>query len=206
LSQQYFSLAIFVANLWPIGLGNPLVSELNNSEYEKVELEHQAAKLFMRWHEHETGNPIRHLWHNRPAKPDVSCRFQGERLDLEVAHLYGSEQEAMQILQRELSEQTRQELQQLEKTTEHNARLLTALNRILFNKSYKRYKTKRVWLVIRNTHPAWDKKEILTQQHCIMIPSTHPFEQIWLVADLDGKSGIVQLFPEAKDALNSALN
>ena len=180
------------------------MSELNNSEHEKIELEHQAAKLFMRWYEHETGNPIRHLWHNRPAKPDVSCRFEGERLDLEVAHLYGSEQEAMQILQRELSEQTRQELQQLEKTTEPNARLLTALNRILFNKSFKRYKTKRVWLVIRNTHPAWGKKEILAQQHYITIPSAHPFEQIWIVADWDGKSGIVQLFPDVKDAFNSA--
>ena len=86
-----------------IGLGVTVVSELNNSEHEKLLLEHQAAKLFMRWYEHETGNPIRHLWHNRPAKPDVSCRFEGDRLDLEVAHLYGGEQEAMQILKRELS-------------------------------------------------------------------------------------------------------
>ncbi|MFT4810327.1 MAG: hypothetical protein ACI9LX_003693 [Paraglaciecola sp.] len=153
------------------------MSELNNSEYEKIELEYQAAKLFMRWYEHETGNPIRHLWHNRPAKPDVSCRFERERLDLEVAHLYVSKQEAVQILQRELSEQTRQELQQLEKTTEPNARLLRALNRNLFNKSFKRYKTKRVWLMLRNTHPAWDKKKILTQQHCIAIPSTHPLNK-----------------------------
>ncbi|PKG99240.1 hypothetical protein [Paraglaciecola sp. MB-3u-78] len=172
-----------------------MASELNNSEHEKIVLEHQAAKLFMRWYEHDTGNPIRHLWHNRPAKPDVSCRFEGDRLDLEVAHLYGSEQEAMQILKRELSDQTRQELQALEKNTMPHGRLLTALNRILFNKSFKRYKTKRVWLVIRNAHPAWGKDQILALQHCISIPSTHPFEQIWIVGDWDGKSGIVQLFP-----------
>jgi hypothetical protein len=113
----------------------------------------------MRWYEHKTGNPIRHLWHNRPAKPDVSCRFEGDRLDLEVAHLHGSEQEAMQILKRELSDKTRQELQGLKKTTEPHARLLTALNRILFNKYFKRYKTQGVWLVIRNTHPAWGKNK-----------------------------------------------
>jgi len=172
-----------------------VVSELNNSEHEKLLLEHQAAKLFMRWYEHETGNPIRHLWHNRPAKPDVSCRFEGDRLDLEVAHLYGGEQEAMQILKRELSDKTRQALQELERNTEPHARLLTALNRILFNKSFKRYKTKRVWLVIRNAHPAWGKNQILALQHCISIPSAHPFEQIWIVGDWDGKSGIVQLFP-----------
>jgi hypothetical protein len=187
-------LAIYIDKLL-IGLENPMMSELNSSEHEKIVLEHQAAKLFMRWYEHETSNPIRHLWHNRPAKPDVSCRFEGDRLDLEVAHLYGSEQEAMQILKRALSEKTHQELQELEKTAEPNARLLTALNRILFNKSFKRYKTKRVWLVIRNTHPSWGKKQILALQHLISIPRDHPFEQIWIVGDLFGKSGIVKLFP-----------
>jgi hypothetical protein len=39
----------------------------------------------------------------RSAKPDVYCRFEGDRLDLDVAHLYGGDQEAMQILKRELS-------------------------------------------------------------------------------------------------------
>jgi hypothetical protein len=169
--------------------------ELNNSEHEKLVLEHQAAKLFMHWHELKTGKPIRHLWHNRPAKPDVSCRFEQGRLDLEVAHVCGSEQEAMQILKRELSNKIRQEMQELKKTTEPNARLLEALNQILYNKSFKKYKTKRVWLVIRNTHSAWGKKQILALQHQITVPNIHPFEQIWIVADWQGKSGIVQLFP-----------
>lgn len=166
-----------------------------NSENEKIVLEHQAAKLFMRWYEHESGKPIRHLWHNRPAKPDVSCRFEGERLDLEVAHIYGSEQEAMQILGRELSEATRLELRELEQNTEPDKRLLQALNRILLNKSFKHYKSKRVWLVLRNAHPAWDKAEIQKLQHCIKVPQAHPFEQIWIVADWAGKTGIVQLYP-----------
>jgi hypothetical protein len=172
--------------------------KLNQSEHEKITLEHQAAKLFMRWFEHDTGKPIRHLWHNRPNKPDVSCRFEGNRLDLEVAHLYGSELEAMQILGRELSEPTRLELQQLEQNTRPNARLLTALNRILINKSNKTYTTKRVWLIIRNAHPAWGKNQILALQNVISIPNRHPFEQIWIVGDWQGKSGIVQLYPQAK--------
>lgn len=172
-----------------------MVSRLSSSEKEKIALEHQAAKLFMRWYEQQTGKPIRHLWHNRPTKPDVSCRFEGQRLDIEVAHLYGSEQEAMQILKRDLSDKTRQELQKLEKNTAPESRLLTALNRILLNKSFKHYKTQRVWLVIRNAHPAWSKTEIQALQHYITVPSSHPFEQIWIVGDWDGKSGIVQLFP-----------
>lgn len=166
-----------------------------NSENEKVALEHQAAKLFMRWYEHDTGKHIRHLWHNRPAKPDTSCQLEGQRLDLEIAHLYGSEHEAMQILGRELSANTRKELRALNQTSEPSKRLLNALNRILFNKALKHYKSTKVWLVIRNAHPSWSKAQIKALQHCIDIPDNHPFEQIWIVGDWEGKSGIVRLFP-----------
>jgi hypothetical protein len=165
------------------------------SSQEKIQLEHQAAKLFMRWYEHDTGIPIRHIWHNRPAKPDVSCQLEGARLDLEIAHLYGTEQEAMKILGRNLSDQTRLELRRLERETDPHQRLLNALNRILKNKSTKRYKTKRVWLVIRNAHPAWSSNEIEALQHRIDVPCDHTFEQIWIVGDFDGRSGIVQLYP-----------
>lgn len=171
------------------------MAELHKSEQEKITLEHQAAKLFMRWYEHDSGMHIRHLWHNRPSKPDVSCRLEGQRLDLEIAHIYGSEQEAMKILGRELSNNTRQELRDLEQTSAPDERLLKALNRILFNKSLKHYNTQRVWLVLRNAHPAWNAEQIKALQHCIAVPNAHPFEQIWIVADWTGKSGIVQLFP-----------
>ncbi|WP_340677942.1 hypothetical protein [Paraglaciecola sp.] len=130
------------------------LQEFDNSEQEKIALEHQAAKLFMHWYEHDTGKHIRHLWHNRPNKPDVSCRLEGQRLDLEIAHLYGSEQEAMALLGRALNELTRLELRELVSTSESDKRLLFALNRILANKSLKHYKSARVWLVIRNAHPA----------------------------------------------------
>ncbi|MDF2178269.1 hypothetical protein P2G88_08400 [Aliiglaciecola sp. CAU 1673] len=167
----------------------------HNSQSEKVELEHGAAKQFMRWYERNTGEKIRHIWHNEPRKPDVSCYLMDERLDLEIAHLYGSEKEAMKILGRELDEKTRKELKALEKYTEPHERLLNALNRILANKSVKQYATKRVWLVIRNAHPAWSAEEIQSLQHCIDVPKQHPFEQIWMVGDMQGQSGIVQLFP-----------
>lgn len=125
----------------------------------------------------------------------MSCELGGERLDLEVAHLYGSEQEAMQILGRELSDRTRQELRELDLVADPHSRLLDALNRILTQKSLKHYQSKRVWLVIRNAHPAWRAPEIKALQHYITVPPHHPFEQIWMVGDMLGESGIVQLFP-----------
>lgn len=171
------------------------MSEHQVSEREKIQLEHEAAKLFMHWYEHDTGKHIRHIWHNRPMKPDVSCQFEEGVLNLEIAHLYGSEQEAMQILGRYLTDKTRQELRDLDRVTDLHSRLLDALNRILLNKSLKRYKSQRVWLVIRNAHPAWSADEIKALQHHIDVPEDHPFEQIWIVGDFQGESGIVQLYP-----------
>ncbi|MCG8670626.1 MAG: hypothetical protein MI867_14515 [Pseudomonadales bacterium] len=168
---------------------------MNSSEQEKIELEHQAAKLFMRWYEKDTGEHIRHIWHNKPQKPDVSCYLNGERLDLEIAHVYGSEQEAMHILGRNLDEKTKYELRLLEKVTDPHERLLSALNRILTNKAGKSYYSERVWLVLRNANPAWTRGEILGLQHHINVPVKHPFEQIWIVGDMQGETGIVQLYP-----------
>lgn len=169
--------------------------EHQKSESEKIRLEHEAAKQFMRWYEHESGKPMRHIWHNRPANPDVSCWFEGRLLNLEIAHLYGSEHEAMQILGRDLPERTRQELRDLEQVTDPHSRLVNALNRILANKAAKHYRSERVWLVVRNAHPAWTAGEIRSLQHQISVPVSHPFEQIWMVGDTQGKSGIVQLYP-----------
>ena len=121
--------------------------------------------------------------------------LEGQRLDIEVAHLYGSEAEARQILGHELDDKTILELRNLNKMFKPNQRLLNALNRILINKSHKSYKSNRVWLVIRNAHPAWETPQIKALQHCIDVPVNHPFEQIWMVGDWAGDSGIIQLYP-----------
>ena len=78
---------------------------------------------------------------------------------------------------------------------EADERLLKALNRILLNKAGKRYHTEKVWLVIRNTHPQWGKDEIKKLFGHITVPDDHPFEKIWMVADMEAKTGIVRLYP-----------
>lgn len=166
-----------------------------SSTDEKISLEHEAAKLFMRHYEKLTGQEIRHIWHNKPNKPDVSCELLGIRLDLEIAHLYGSEAEAMEILKRNLTDKTREALREQAKCSNVHERLLSALNRILLNKAQKRYKTQRVWLVIRNAHPAWTSDEIIELRDRIHVPNGHPFEQIWIIADYRANSGIVKLYP-----------
>ncbi len=167
---------------------------LSSSE-EKIALEHQAAKLFMRAYEKLSGQKIRHIWHNKPSKPDVSCKLENEQLDLEIAHLYGSELEAMSILQRDLSEQTRLELFKQRSQRNTDQRLCLALEKILANKAGKHYDSERVWLVIRNAHPAWTAPIIAEKAPRLTMPEKHPFEQIWIIGDFEGSTGIIRLFP-----------
>lgn len=168
---------------------------MREQQLEKLKLEHDAARLFMRLYEQQYQRPMRHIWHNEPAKPDVSCYLADERLDLEIAHLYGSEVEAMQILGRPLSLQTHQELLALQQVPAED-RLLEALNRLIEQKGHKSYDSKRVWLVIRNANPHWRSQDLQQHRPRLLLPSQHPFEQIWLVGDLFGLSGIVPLFPQ----------
>ncbi len=156
------------------------------SDAEKRKLEHQAARLFMRLYEKQFGICFRHIWHNQPRKPDISCYLGEQKLDLEIAHLYGSEQEAMHRLGRELSAQTRHELSHLHSTPPDH-RLLEALNRLLVLKSNKRYHTHRVWLVIRNANPLWATRDFEQNSHLIKRIQAHPFEQIWLIGDFEGQ-------------------
>jgi hypothetical protein len=165
------------------------------SDREKMQLEHDAAKIFMRRFEAKTGKTIRDIIHNEPSKPDITCHLEGETLDLEIAHIYGSEAEAIQILGHYIGESITNELHQLQTIRGAYNRLLSALNRILFNKSKKYYATEKVWLVLRNAHPAWTAEKIKALRTEITIPENHPFDQIWIIGDFAGISDIVRLYP-----------
>ena len=88
-----------------------------------------------------------------------------------------------------------EELALLDQSTDIQSRLLKALNRILYNKALKHYDSAHPWLVIRNSHPAWEAEDI--RHHCaqIHLSTSHPFEQIWIIGDWEGISGVVNLYP-----------
>ncbi len=73
--------------------------------------------------------------------------------------------------------------------------MLEALNRIICNKAQKYYDSQRVWLVIRNANPLWRREDMLAHCDKLHLPKLHPFEQIWVVGDMLGISGILPLFP-----------
>ncbi len=153
----------------------------------------------MRLYQRQFHQQMQHIWHNQPAKPDVSCYFEGVRLDLEIAHLYGSEVEAMQVLGRSLSTETEQALLALSQVPA-SERLMASLNRLIGKKATKHYDSERVWLVIRNANPHWRAEDFRRCQQLLWRPRQHPFQQIWLIGDFRGESGLFRLDPPESPA------
>ncbi len=185
---------------------------LNRSESIKRQLERDAAKHFLRLYEQAHNTPMRNIWHNEPAKPDISCHLDGEPLDLEIAHLYASSSEA-KILTQELIDQNQgnQKNQTSETVLSPNdkqlelfhyladliemdsqQRLITALSRILISKAKKFYDSHRVWLVIRNASPLWRVEDFKRCSKHFHMPET-PFEQVWLLPDFNGSQEPIRL-------------
>ncbi len=165
---------------------------MHSGTQEKLELEQQAAELFAAIYPDNQGE-CRFLHHNLPPKPDATLLINNKPQDIEIAHLYGSEEEAQLILGKDLDTATRDALRAQSIHTHTDDRLINALNRILASKAEKHYHSVQPWLVIRNMHPAWNKQAIEQYCHRIDVVYPNPFEKIWLIADRNGKSGLVQL-------------
>jgi hypothetical protein len=162
-------------------------------ELSKADWEKQAAEVFIEWHNQHFVKQLQFISNNRPAKPDVSCLLDGNRIDLEIAHLYGTQQDAMTILGKDLSEHMKNELARLQANSTVEQRLILALNRILEQKAHKRYNSQNVWLVIRNVHPHWNAEKILAASSGINLPKEHIFTQIWIIGDLTAASGALRI-------------
>jgi len=167
---------------------------LNNSQSEKITLERQAAEVFAQHYSQTKQCTVTFVSHNVPQKPDVTCCIGKAKIDLEIAHLYGSQAEAKHILGKSLDDKTLNELILLESFGDADSRLINALNRILANKAQKHYDSDEVWLVIRNANSNWHKSDVLKNLGKIQIPARHPFSQVWFIADLLGQTGMVQFY------------
>ena len=164
---------------------------VSHSDLEKRLLERDAARLFMRRYEQDFGEPMRHIWHNEPSKPDISCYFQGKPLDLEIAHLYATSEEAKHVRDRDNTDLLWHYLAELI-AVDPCDRLKAALLRLLHSKAQKHYDSARVWLVIRNVSPLWARSDLLNIA-MEFDETEHPFEQIWLLPDFEGEQPLIQI-------------
>ncbi|WP_344800794.1 hypothetical protein [Litoribacillus peritrichatus] len=134
---------------------------------------------------------------NLPRKPDVTVCIDGTPQDIEIAHLYHDQQEAMRL--KNLCLQSPSGVIMAAQSHHSNVPLLTdlvqALNELLTKKSTKSYQSHHPWLVIRNGSPKWDKRDFEIALRSIAVPKHHPFREIWVVPDLTARQGLIRVYP-----------
>lgn len=130
----------------------------------------------------------------KPPEPDFIIRLDAHEVGVEVAHLYGSERDARLLLGHSQPEESTSQARVEHAMVPLNIRVPVELNRILYQKATKAY-PRSTWLVIRNAYPLWGKADFEMYPEALTIPREHPFEQIWLLCDQQGTSGMLRLFP-----------
>ncbi|MEW6387333.1 MAG: hypothetical protein AB1491_07450 [Thermodesulfobacteriota bacterium] len=130
---------------------------------------------------------------SNPPNPDFYCNLDGKKIGIEIAHLYGSERDARSSFGRERKNE-RNIQSRINPPIPLNCRIPYDLNRTLLEKANHNY-GKNTWLVIRNAYPIWFKDDFEQYINQINIPRKHYFDEIWLICDGKGLSGILKLFP-----------
>ena len=164
---------------------------------EKEYLEVTAANAFC--HAYSALYQVRaafdHL--NLPRKPDVTVCIDGLPQDLEIAHLYRNQDEAMQLKNVCLQPPSGAiiAVKPHATVTPLLTDLVDALTELLTKKSTKSYQSNRPWLVIRNGSPKWQRRDFAIALQRLTIPRVHPFHEIWVIPDLNGMQGLIKLHP-----------
>jgi hypothetical protein len=120
--------------------------------------------------------------------------LDGKQLGVEVAHLYGTGQDAERItgaVQKRRNPLTEEERMD-NRLKPFRERVLAELNtKVLGKKAKKRYRRNPVWLLVRNMFPLWNRQDFEQHMDEIIVPIEHPFEHIWLLDEHD--DGLLQL-------------
>lgn len=161
---------------------------------EKKQLEIYAVKYFLEALDNAHNRKLIFLNLADPPDPDVYCLLGDDKIGIEVAHLFGGERDARRLLGRGRPDENTKEQRIAHALVPLNGRVISNLNSILEEKAQKRYGSK-TWLIIRNAHPLWNREDFDRYKSDILIPQNHSFEEIWLLCDRDGSSGILRLFP-----------
>lgn len=115
-----------------------------------------------------------------PPEPDCLCILDGQKLYVEVTHLYRSDNEARQLLGRKSDRAEKLYTSSLPIDTV----LIYRINKIICKKSSKNYQKRQsrcIWLLIRSAFPLWrcnDFKKVTSQ---FIFPETNQFDEIFLL-------------------------
>lgn len=132
----------------------------------------------------------------KPRMPDVLCRLNKKEIGIEVAHTYGTGEEAAMLLGNRDMKDFSDKVHRARRLTPLDVRALGSLNEILAKKATRTYDFLPTWLLVRNAFVLWSLKDYRKHQEEILIPDGHPFEQIWFFVDAPsvGPKGIMRLY------------
>lgn len=119
----------------------------------------------------------------KPPKPDAICLHIKKEIGIEVAHTYGSGEEAAIRLGNRNSVDFLDILHQKRRITPVDIRALNSLNTILTKKATRTYDVSPTWLLIRNGFPLWSLLDYRKCKSEVFVPKETPFRQIWLLCD-----------------------
>lgn len=161
---------------------------------EKQALEQGAIENFSTAYTEDAESTLQFVKLIEPPFPDGMCTLNGNNIYIEVGHIYGTTSDTKHLLARTGKSAPTKEGKKYSRLIPLNGRLINPLNRLLEKKSNKKYNGSPVWLLIRNAMPLWSKEDFQDHLNDIIIPSNHPFDQIWLLCGPRSDFGILKLF------------
>ncbi len=161
---------------------------------DKKQLEFYAVLYFIRDQRKNHRRWLIFQEFSEPPNPDAYCLLNGERVGIEVTHLFADNHAAGKAQNKAIPPRNPQKSPRPAAPPSPRPGLPHELNRLLDDKARHHYGN-RTWLVIRNTDPVWRKQDFEQYRDDIIIPGRHAFEEIWLVCDPQGASGTMRLFP-----------
>ena len=173
-------------------------SELIEAMPEGRRLELSALVSFINAYSRQGGGLITPVRMPQPPEPDFVCRLDGSRLvGIEIAHVYGSEHDARMVFGRAQPAESTDAARVQHARVPLSDRIPGELDLILRDKCENDYECEGAcWLIIRNAYPLWTSDDFVQYALPWVPPDGVPFEQIWLVGDQEGSSGLLQLYPQ----------
>jgi len=157
-------------------------------------LEIYALVRFIAAYRRQAGRWITLVEMPPPPEPDFICRVDESRLvGVEVAHVCGSERDARMVLGRAQPEERTDAAHVQHALVPLSDRIPADIARILRQKCERLY-PRPCWLVIRNAYPLWASDDFIRYALPWNPIGAVPFEQVWLIADWAGSSGLLQLY------------
>lgn len=150
---------------------------------QKDNLEYHAVKNFIAEYNHTHMRHLHFICQCKPPKPDAICRHHKKEIGVEIAHTYGTGEEAAIRLGNRNSNDFPDKVHRKRRIIPINFRALNSLNKILTKKATRAYELSNTWLVVRNAFPLWSLSDYRKYKKEIFIPEKHPFDQIWLLCD-----------------------